>query len=237
MSEAKTVENEASCAMAASESDAFPSSSNVAASGVKEISSLSSGKLVESGSMSSSSSLATSRDPSADDLSRLASTNSKAPIKKTLDERRRIPLSAYVSWGLVLSLQYFSGMWHISTLESWMASMTKSSKTVHNLLLYFRDLTRSFFAGELQSWKEFGQALVVMAVVGSMLHVFFIAPFRAGLWTGPRSRRALVHRYMGLFFLVQYALAWVEFLTDYESAKSSFLPHTIALNGTDRMCI
>jgi hypothetical protein len=112
--------------------------------------------------------------------------------------------------------------------------MKSSTETVNNLLLYFRDLTKSFFAGELQTWKEFGQALVVIAVVGSMLHVFFVAPFRAGMWTGPRSRKAVVHRYMGLLFLIQYFLAWVEFLTDYERARYSFLPHAIALNGTFR---
>ncbi len=213
------------------ETAAVHSSSSVAATAVADREKSSP---VEFSSMSSSSPLATSRDASADDLSRLAASDKKPLMRKTLEDRKRIPSSAFVSWGLIFSLQYFSGMWSVHTLQSWWASMKSSTETVNNLLLYFRDLTKSFFAGELQTWKEFGQALVVIAVVGSMLHVFFVAPFRAGMWTGPRSRKAVVHRYMGLLFLIQYFLAWVEFLTDYERARYSFLPHAIALNGTFR---
>jgi hypothetical protein len=42
---------------------------------------------------------------------------------------------------------------------------------------------------------------------------------------------------MGLAYLIQYGLAWVEFCTNYERSANSFLPHFIALNGAVWQCV
>jgi cytochrome b involved in lipid metabolism len=48
------------------------------------------------------------------------------------------------------------------------------------------------------------------------------------LWTGHTFR---IHRIGGLLFLIQYALSWYFFFTNYEYFKSSFLVWSLLLNG------
>jgi len=79
--------------------------------------------------------------------------------------------------------------------------------------------------------SEYLVAALTTSLVVSILYVLFIAPFMGGFWTGKRSTKHLIHRYMGLAYLTQYALAWVELTRNYDSYEGSFLPATIALNG------
>ena len=152
---------------------------------------------------------------------------------KSLRDKSRIPSSAYVTFGSVLMLQYCSGMWAPETLKSYYSSLTTSAQTFAKLLGYTRDLTKTAIDGEYREWTEYAKTATMVAVVFSLVYVFFIAPFRAGLWTGARARKHKFHRYMGLMFLTQYFLAWVEFATNFEGgAATSFLPHFISLNGT-----
>jgi hypothetical protein len=80
--------------------------------------------------------------------------------------------------------------------------------------------------------KEIVIACIASLIIGGILYVLVYAPLRAGMWTGQRARKHVIHRYMGLAFLIQYGAAWVEFMTNYENGgKDSFLPHFISTNG------
>jgi len=151
---------------------------------------------------------------------------------KSLRDRSRIPASAYVTFGSILMLQYCSGVWAPETLKSYYSSVTISVETLGELLGYTRDLTRTAIDGEYREWTEYAKTATTVTVIFSLVYVFFLAPLRAGLWTGSRARKHIFHRYMGLLFLAQYFLAWIEIATNYEGgAESSFLPHFISVNG------
>lgn len=151
--------------------------------------------------------------------------------RKSLKERSQIPYSMYVIYGTIFALEFYGGVYRVETLQSWWRSMATSASTCVALLGYTRDLTKTAVDGEYQDWQEYAQTGVIFSLVLSLLYVFFVAPFRAGLWTGTKARRHKIHRYMGLMYLVQYTFAWVEYFTDYDNAAKSFLPHFIALNG------
>jgi hypothetical protein len=148
---------------------------------------------------------------------------------KSLADRSRIPPSAYVTYGSILLLQYFSGMWKLETLESWFSSIVTSAVTCRELLGYARDLTKSAYDGEYHAWTEYARTAVVLTVAMSLIYLFVVAPFKAGLWTGHKARKHKFHRYMGLLYLIQYFFAWVEFITNY--SNGSVLAHFVALNG------
>ncbi|CAB9504090.1 expressed unknown protein [Seminavis robusta] len=155
-------------------------------------------------------------------------------VKKrlSLEDRSRIPGSFWVSIILIGLLEGCSGMYTMDTVYSWWDSITTSLRTVKNLLEYERDLMWSAATGEFREPDEYLRAALVTIVSGSILWVLIGKPMSAGLWTGQRSTRHKMHRYMGLCFLIQYSLAWVEFITNYEGAgEFSFVPHTVALNG------
>lgn len=156
----------------------------------------------------------------------------KKPETLTLKERGRIPNSFYVSVLLIVMLEGCSGMYKVDTLWSWWSSVITSLRTVRDLLEYEKDLMQSICSGEFRDPKEYLQAAIVTILTGSILWVLIGKPMSAGLWTGERASRHKVHRYLGLFFLIQYSLSWVEFITNYEGAGAySFIPHTVALNG------
>lgn len=151
---------------------------------------------------------------------------------ESLAERGRVPYSFYVSVLVIGMLEGCSGMWQMDTLRSWWSSFTTSIRTVRDLLEYEKDLMQSIFEGDFREPKEYLQAAVVTVLAGSILWVLIGKPLSAGLWTGERSKKHKMHRYMGLFFLIQYGLAWVEFITNYKGAgEFSYIPHTVALNG------
>lgn len=155
--------------------------------------------------------------------------------RKSLQERSKIPNSFYVTFGTIVGLQYFSGMWRLETLQRWYISLKDSSFTVGALLVYTRDflitaLSKSNTTTTLH-WTEYVQTTAIATMCLFLFFVFVVAPARAGFWTGRRARRHLIHRYMGISFLVHYALAWVEYFTNYEQSRSSYLIHIVALNG------
>lgn len=156
----------------------------------------------------------------------------KKPL--SLKERARVPYSFYVSVSSTILLQYCSGMWNISSLHSLLRSYKESARTAGNLVMQ----ACSSLSNPTNT-KQFTQTLMALACVLSLLYVFIIAPARAGLWTMPKARKHKTHRYMGLIFMVQYALAWVEFLTNYGgkdgTAAMSYIPHAVALNGTSQI--
>lgn len=172
---------------------------------------------------------AVSRMNSANDI-----TDTKARNKiESLRDRGRIPSSFYVTTFCILMLQGCSGMYKLETLQSWWLSIVTSIKTINDYLEYERDLMKSAVYGELRETSEYIKAGIVTAVIASLFGIFIYVPFRAGLWTGQRATRHKVHRFMGLFFLIQYAFVWVEFLTNYSGVDDlTFLPHTLSLNGT-----
>jgi hypothetical protein len=165
------------------------------------------------------------------------STNEKTP--STLRDRGQIPLSLYVSGALILGLQYSSNMYSMEFVQSWWRSVSLASHEFYQYCAYIRDVCQTLAdpsAQEAVSTREVMGALVSVLVVASIVYILFLAPLRAGFWTGKRATsKHVFHRYAGLAYLIQYALAWIEYLTLYDtSAKTSFLPHTIAINGTCR---
>ena len=160
----------------------------------------------------------------------------KKPL--SLAERGAIPNSLYVTLLCVFMLEGCSGMYKMDTVKSWLSSMTTSMYTVRDLLEYEKQLMESVFKGEFREPQEYLQAFIVTMVAGSILWVLIGKPLSAGLWTGERASRHKMHRYLGLFFLIQYALSWVEFITNYDGAgEFSVIPHTVALNGRFLTCI
>lgn len=152
--------------------------------------------------------------------------------KMTLKQRGAIPPSICVSLTLIVLVQVFGGVFSLETLFSLHSSVTTSIKAVYDLLAYQRDLFQSIASGEQRETLEYVISFAWMIVLSCIFYVLIYSPFRAGMWTGQRAKRHLVHRYMGLLFLTQYTLAWVEYLTNYEEAgRTTYFPHTIALNG------
>jgi hypothetical protein len=177
-----------------------------------------------------------SPDSSTKDLVGLEQKDAtKGRPMKTLKDRSKVPCSSYVTVGVIIGLQYFSGMYANITgvVASLNDSVTTSSHTFYDTLVYLQGLCQSIASGQAQDdpW-EYVYAFTFCFLVGCLGYVLLVAPFRAGMWTGTRARRHKVHRYFGLAFLVQYALAWIEYLTNYEGGyRNSYLVHTIALNG------
>lgn len=158
--------------------------------------------------------------------------------RKSLKERSKIPASFYVVLISVFGLEYFSGMWKWATVERWMKSMRVSIEQVAGMLTYTLELFQSAVTGEKREASEYIQTAIVAVLVFSLAYVFLIAPALAGLWSFPRARKATLHRFMGLAYITQYSLAWVEFLTLYGAgAESSYLTHTAALNGESKIRI
>jgi hypothetical protein len=158
----------------------------------------------------------------------------KATEPKTflsLEERAKVPNSFYVVLFSILLLQYCSGMWSMDVIHSLLNSYSKSAKSAGHLAgKAFKTLANPSDA------LETAQTIFALACVFLLAYVFIIAPARAGLWTLAKARKHKSHRDMGLFFLTQYFLAWVEFSTNYHGengiAGASYIPHAVALNGT-----
>lgn len=153
---------------------------------------------------------------------------------KSLKERGQIPNSFYVTLATIFGLQYFSGLWCVATLERWYASLEESARTAATLLGYTRDLAQIAVSDQADSItaKEYARTGAMALFSLSLLYVFVVAPAKAGFWTGRKARRHRIHRYMGISYLVHYTLAWIEFFTNYETSRTSYLVHIIALNGT-----
>lgn len=187
---------------------------------------------------SSTSSPLASRESSNSDLKSMVDDNHQSEqivvaIKKpvSLDDRSRIPNSFYLSASLVLTAHFCGNIWSQRVVLNWAESMQDAGKISWNVFIFLRDLTNDAFHGKIENWVEFSQVFIFTGLVVSLLYVLLIAPLRAGFWSGSRSSKHKMHRYMGLAYLVQYFAAWTQYLANYESAKGSYLPHFIALNG------
>ena len=174
---------------------------------------------------------------SVDASSSLSSSNATdavktAPGRKSLTERSKIPNSFYVTVFGYLGMAYFGNVLRMETLNSWMNSMLLSADKVYGSLVYSQELAQSLVKGERRPLSEYVQVSFITLSVLALLYIFVWAPLRAGFWTGSRSGRHVIHRYMGLAYMAQYFLAWFEFSTNYEgTGRDSFLPMFIALNG------
>lgn len=182
-----------------------------------------------------SSSLLDNADPSALDGGSAHKIKKDADGKQptfSLREKSRIPVGMYLSFACILSLLYSSGIvTHFDVIMGGLSSSLHLSQGVQSTVQGIVDL---FFGSACAAacWVERTQALLMTGVAGSVAYVLLYIPFRAGFWTGLRASRHKVHRYMGLSFLILYAVAWLEFVSDYEGGASrSFLPLAIALNG------
>lgn len=152
--------------------------------------------------------------------------------RKSLEERSKIPNSFYVTVIGFCAMAYFGNVFRVETIHSWMNSVLMSAEKVHGSLVYSQEVAQSLIKGERRPLSEYAQVSFITLSILSLLYIFVWAPFRAGFWTGTRSSRHVVHRYMGLAYMAQYFLAWFEFSTNYEeTGRSSFLPMFIALNG------
>lgn len=209
---------------------------------------------------SSSSSPVVSRHGSSSDLKSLESTSPTANAnavavsgKKTasastasasLKDRSKTPNSFYVTLTVVLSAHYVLGIWSLRTIQNWKESMVHAGEATRDALVYLKNLMERVFVhvvGGTSStvddqsppgWKEVTTALVITTLICTTLYVLIGAPLRAGFWTGSRSTKHVVHRYMGMAYLIQYFAVWIEFVTNYEHhAADSVLPHFIAING------
>jgi hypothetical protein len=195
----------------------------------------------ETASDSSESSPLASREASDADLKELINSNGSSDLdkqqqqmkKKTLKDRSKIPVSLYITLGNIFALQYAAGIWKLETLTDYKNSMVAAGYTARDSLVYLRNLMEAVAAGNVDDWRELVFASIVSLLIASTLYVLIIAPFRAGFWTGPRTSKHKIHRYMGMAYLIQYFAAWIEFVRNYDdlNAKDSVLPHFIAING------
>jgi len=151
--------------------------------------------------------------------------------QQTLADRNRIPPSFYLLTAIIIGFQYYGGVYSLDTLSAWKSSIVTSYVTTTEKLAYLKDLMQATAAGEVREPKEYAIALITTLLCASIFYVLIWSPLRAGMWTGTRARRHKIHRYLGLLYLIQYASAWTEFITNYENGKNSYLPHFIALNG------
>lgn len=168
---------------------------------------------------------------------------------KSIAERSQIPYSFAITYGTVLGLEWFGGLWRPETATHWWDSLAQSTRALWDLLVYTQSVLVRLVVGSTQTidgstaanaleWREIITTLTVLAVCLSLSYVFFVAPFRAGLWTGRKAKRHVFHRYMGLCYLIHYVLAWVEFFatssssaTDAAPPRHSYLCHIIAVMG------
>jgi len=201
-----------------------------------------------SNSSSSENQKTVSNSETASSAATARSSSARSDTKgKSLEDRSKIPVSLYVTLTVVFGFQHFAGIWRPETVRSFLESVRTSNATIRGGLEYWRDLCKSLATEDSSSTasttisrrdgdegrqtEDYVRAAMIFLSVASLAYVFVIAPFRAGLWTGPRARKHKLHRYMGLSFMALYTLTWVEFFTNYEAAEVSVIPHVVALNG------
>ena len=173
-----------------------------------------------------------------------SNNNCAAPLNqrpKSLRDRSRIPPSIFLAVGIILGFEYCCDMLKWETAQSWYSSFTTSVETTKQLLQDYQETLFAAFSASPQGSgdvtttpdrREVVRATLVLVAILSTIHVLFVVPLTAGFWTGARAKKFTYHRYMGLFYLIQYFLAWVEFCTNFEQvAKFSVLGHMVALTG------
>eukprot|EP00542_Grammatophora_oceanica_P013060 CAMPEP_0194029930 /NCGR_PEP_ID=MMETSP0009_2-20130614/3551_1 /TAXON_ID=210454 /ORGANISM="Grammatophora oceanica, Strain CCMP 410" /LENGTH=435 /DNA_ID=CAMNT_0038669753 /DNA_START=100 /DNA_END=1404 /DNA_ORIENTATION=+ len=180
----------------------------------------------------------------ADDEKREAvnTTHQSRRRSSTLKERSKIPPSMALIAILFFGLQYCGGIYSKDVVLSALRSFQTSWTLAHGRLVYFRDLMQDLLATMTSSSSEttttyhhpseYVSAFLVASVLACIFYVLIWSPLRAGMWTSPRRvGKHMIHRYMGLCYLTLYTTVWIEYLTNYEEGKNSFLPHFVATNG------
>lgn len=152
---------------------------------------------------------------------------------KSLRERSKIPPSFAVTFGTILGLQCFSGMWRISTLQSWYTSLWDSTIQLGEVTMNAFQVALGL-TGTPVGMFQYAKTVVVTSFCLFLGYVFLVAPALAGLWTGRKARRAVFHRYMGLSYLIHYVLACAELCLNYGAAKHSYLTHIVAVTGREQ---
>ena len=170
-----------------------------------------------------------------------ASTNTKpsytANLKspgKSMADRKKIPSSFYLTVVSVVGFLICSGFFQESTLHSIQQSISSTTQDIQRLVVYTQTLSASLSlpAEQRPPLTEYLVAAITTTCLLFCLYVLLIAPLLGGFWTGTRAKKHVMHRYMGLMYLVLYALAWTEFAWNYPQAQHSILPLCVALNGT-----
>lgn len=174
--------------------------------------------------------LSSTTSPRSDEVSKF-SPHEKFSKVKSLKDRAKVPGSLYLSMALVSTAHYCGDIWSPSVLQNWMDSMVDGGRITTKASQYLKGLTKDAMQGKIDSWYDFGRVCVFTGLVTALLYVLFVAPFRAGFWTGSRSSKHKMHRYMGLAYLIQYFVAWAQYIGNYDAARQSYLSHFIALNG------
>lgn len=159
--------------------------------------------------------------------------NGSLSPQQTLKERSRVPPSMYILAFVVASFEYYGGVVtdFPNVAASWWDSMVTSYTTAWKSMEYVTLLLKKAATGQEVDTMECIYAGVTTLIVGSIVFVLLWSPLRAGMWTGQRAKRHVVHRYLGLFFLLQYFAAWIEYTTNYENSKNTYLPHFISICG------
>ena len=157
-------------------------------------------------------------------------TATTARPRKTLQDRKKIPFSIYLTVIVCLLLQFAAGVWNASTLMLWKDTMyTAYDRFLHHVSFLLQPPSSSVTNTTTTTQREYAQKIVLALLTLSVVYVFFLAPLKAGLWTGQRAKRHWVHRYGGLTYMIQYAAAWMEFGSLYN--PSSNITHFISING------
>jgi hypothetical protein len=175
-----------------------------------------------------------SASPTAKDSTQVPTSSSSKG--KTMEDRTRIPSSAGIIFGYTFFLHFLTRFFSIETLQAWWHSMSTSAATSVRLLkeslAMFVPATVAGDTIKESTTSGYARTATILLVVFSLVYVFFVAPFRAGMWTGPRAARHRFHRYAGLLYLFMYTAAWVEYITDYDYFNEhSVLLRSIAING------
>jgi hypothetical protein len=154
-----------------------------------------------------------------------------APIKKTLTMRSEIPLSIYLVAMIIFASQLSGSIYTQNVMDSVLDSLSTSLNSAKSNIKFLKEFTEAVVKGQSKENKKILLSLTSLFIIILSLYVLFVAPLLAGMWTGRRARRHLMHRYMGLIYLFMYFAAWVEFLSDRQTTKDSYLPHFISLLG------
>mmetsp|Transcript_8812 Transcript_8812/g.12974 ORF Transcript_8812/g.12974 Transcript_8812/m.12974 type:complete len:186 (-) Transcript_8812:173-730(-) len=155
---------------------------------------------------------------------------------KSLKERSRTPFGVYLSVGCILSLLFSSGL--VEKLPNAVLSrIARSVFSVNNIVASL--IVRTFeYVKNCEVPSRAASDIIIAAsavtAMSALFVIFIYKPFAAGMWTGPKTKKHKLHRYCGLLFLIQYSFAWIEFIYDYDSFKTSYIPLTVALNGKQK---
>jgi hypothetical protein len=168
-----------------------------------------------------------SQSNSTSDLMELANVSTK----KTLAQRSEVPLSIHLVILIVFAAQLSGSIYSQGVMDSVLSSLMTSVKSTKSFISLLSELTNELVNGQYDQYRKWTFTVLALLAIIFFLYVLFIAPFLAGMWFGQKARRHLMHRYMGLAYLFMYFAAWVEFLSDDQTKKDSYLPHFISLLG------